>query len=778
MFNNISLDSIVGHYDQKKCIEEYEMQKVNLEIATRLKTPLKINPEDATLQDIELHARYYQFLSTSTIEKNIRYAKFMMNHPCPLDLYHLEIEDFLQHMFYRLYTEIPPASPHSIRHELKAVQMIQRALGQKVWQSRVDLKLPPIPRSHNRMIPFPDIVREFLHYPYSSNRYTRKLYQYMFTVGFLIGPRIPSEICNLKTDDIVFNPNGTAHLTITEQKKRNSKRTIIIPKTLASHWRYKSLKNWLDNWRPKAETKLSKNYLFIQPNSGKPFTTRHLGYKLSSMGKKVWPTFQPYDMRHWCAIARLIEQKVTNNNWDKLPVKNWLGHENDNTTDNYIKHALQYYSVAPFSWIKHVLRPQKKKEEYEISNFLREDYTHNPTLLENLSQAGKTADRFSQQEKRRMGLKRFELFSRRKKTDQNPFFALIGFQPIKLNSSFFLFIFLGSPSFWRQGVGGKRFGEKNIFYGMHYVFSYLFCLLPLRFCLNIMLDSPALHKQGVGGSISGGNNFNGIGFCSCLCMLPLRFCYTIIFLESLSYMEEKVDSDDCFEQCSSPPLIFYFVFPSPPKKNSELLDDITFEEEDSNNKYKHDSIQFVYSQPSPHHHILKSQMRVDYCDKDVLDLVPLDIIRLIYQPSTLQSLESYHISATASSDNCSSCCSSDEAKMWMLYEYILNKILVECISKISKPNIASMLYQYKCNNDEYMEKQGRYPCYLSSMLVIFYPAYPKIKDFDTGLTDGTSYAYNYKNVCNPVEFKFVCIFLSVTDISKQIILGGETYFRS
>ncbi len=61
-------------------------------------------------------------------------------------------------------------------------------------------------------------------------------------------------------------------------------------------------------------------------------------------------------MRHWCAIARLIETKIESGSYDKFRIKNWLGHENQKTTDNYVHYADMYYNQYPKSWIHEALR--------------------------------------------------------------------------------------------------------------------------------------------------------------------------------------------------------------------------------------------------------------------------------------------------------------------------------------------------------------------------------------------------------------------------------------
>ncbi len=68
-------------------------------------------------------------------------------------------------------------------------------------------------------------------------------------------------------------------------------------------------------------------------------------------------------MRHWCAVSRLIEQKVNTDNFDVIPVKNWLGHEKIQTTMNYIQYAEQYYKQAPYDWVKRVLKFHEQAEE-------------------------------------------------------------------------------------------------------------------------------------------------------------------------------------------------------------------------------------------------------------------------------------------------------------------------------------------------------------------------------------------------------------------------------
>jgi len=71
---------------------------------------------------------------------------------------------------------------------------------------------------------------------------------------------------------------------------------------------HKSLKNWINHWRSLVADK-EEQTLFLT-GEGKPFTPRYMGKKLRENGKKVWPSYQPYVSRHWCAIALLIRTKL------------------------------------------------------------------------------------------------------------------------------------------------------------------------------------------------------------------------------------------------------------------------------------------------------------------------------------------------------------------------------------------------------------------------------------------------------------------------------------
>jgi len=185
--------------------------------------------------------------------------------------------------------------------------------------------------------------------------YETKLYQYLFFFGFLVGIRPPSEFIALKISDVYFEDNNGAYLIVTEPKKHKSQRVVIPEKQIMTSKTHKSLKNYIDCWRPQVENQYSEDALFLRLN-GKPFTDICLRNNLSKHGKKIWPYFRPYDMHHWCAVARLIRNKVESRYFDVYQVKNWLGHEKMGTTEDYIRYAEQYYREMPVDWITYTIR--------------------------------------------------------------------------------------------------------------------------------------------------------------------------------------------------------------------------------------------------------------------------------------------------------------------------------------------------------------------------------------------------------------------------------------
>ncbi|HEC87296.1 MAG TPA: site-specific integrase [Thermoplasmatales archaeon] len=329
---------------------EYELKK-----QYQLENPIKLDPKTATFEQVAAHARRWQRLSDSTIKHRLRSARRMSKHPVyPIDFNNPSYEQFIAYMNYR--EDVEGASGYALKNDLNTMIMFLRAyhIDPRKWF----YKLPIMPINKKRILPFPETVNKFFHHKYSNDRYENALYQYLHFHNFFIGWRVPSEPCAMTINDVNIDEEGRGSLTITETKKHRTKRTILPGKFILSSPTYKSFKNWIDKWRPKVENQYSGDALYLQP-SGKPFTVRFLGRKLSETGKQVWKPFQPYDSRHWCAVALLIKTKIETGRWDERRVQRYLGHERVDTTMSYIRYAEEYYYQYPVDWFAHALKSHK-----------------------------------------------------------------------------------------------------------------------------------------------------------------------------------------------------------------------------------------------------------------------------------------------------------------------------------------------------------------------------------------------------------------------------------
>ena len=349
MFNNIPNDDIIPHIGEKDI--EDGMQNVNINRYNRLETPLVLNPENATFQDIYWHMIVRQRLSPSTVKNHMNYARFMETHIIPVNFRKPCFTDFMKHMDYR--EQIEHAGSHALAQEWLTMQKfliaynIPFGLG-TTW----NYKPPSRPPSRPQHIPLPNTVYQQLHHQYTHDEYNNSLLQYTLTHEYLIGWRNPSETILMKTTDIDLD-NGI--ITITEKKKHYKKR-IIAPDHIILHGKTrKSFKNWIDHWRNRVENQHSKDYLYLRKN-GKPLHDSQYRMFLNKYVKPIYPWYHPYISRHWCAIAKLIQTKIETEHYDEYQVRNWLGHEQIQTTMDYIRDAEQYYKLAPYDWFKRVLK--------------------------------------------------------------------------------------------------------------------------------------------------------------------------------------------------------------------------------------------------------------------------------------------------------------------------------------------------------------------------------------------------------------------------------------
>jgi len=324
-----------------------------IEKTKRLDVPEVLKPEDSNDIDIAIHGYFIQRLSPNTIEKHLRYKRFMERHKISVDFYPPEYSNFTRHMRFR---EMQGAGFYALKHEKQAIMMFANAFD--IADKFKKYKLPREPdRNAIYDVPYPYIVSKFSTFQYFPNIkcYNNKLFQTLHFHNWMVGYRAPSEIAIMKVDNVQIDKQGNGYISITQPKRHGAVRKVILPKSILSSRVNKSFKNYIDNIRPKVENQYSKDYLYLQEN-GKPFTIRHLGHCLSKTGKMIYPDYHPYMARHWCSIAKLTQTKVESGYFDYYYVNRWMGHKDINTTMQYVAPASDYYNVYPKNWYNHALK--------------------------------------------------------------------------------------------------------------------------------------------------------------------------------------------------------------------------------------------------------------------------------------------------------------------------------------------------------------------------------------------------------------------------------------
>ena len=339
---------------QRNGITMEEYLDVILKKVNRIDFPITLDPKTASFDDVAIHAILRQRLKKTTVAKRITSARFMENHPVPVDFRNPSYENFIRHMDYR--EQIENSGYGALGREWDTMKTFLRAYG--VHLSDWPYRPPSRPYYTAKVIPFPDQINDILHLTYSEDDYENALIQYLLTHNFVIGWRIPSEPAILKLSDVMIDDQDRGYIKITEPKKHDSTR-IVTPTEIMTNRRRKSMKNWIDSWRPKVANQYSEDYVYLTPE-GKPFAKESLRMFLNRNAapliKTVFPKYHNYIARDFCAIARLIRTKIQSKAFDEFEVMEWLGHTKIQTTMCYVKDANHYYKMAPYDWINRVLK--------------------------------------------------------------------------------------------------------------------------------------------------------------------------------------------------------------------------------------------------------------------------------------------------------------------------------------------------------------------------------------------------------------------------------------
>jgi len=334
-------------------VEKLDVEVLNEVInkTSRLTTPLILNPSECGLLDIGVWAHYHRRLSTQTIAHRLRYlARMESDAVFRVDLRQPSWDNFSRYM--AIMEEVQGETSHTLRHKWKSMCLYLDACG----LDRYPYRPPAVPDDNVRVLPFPDTVRRMIYHTYSKDPCKNAFVQYALSLSFMIGWRVPSEPCLMTLDDIIIDDDEYGSVVVTESKKKGRRRSLVPESHILSSRSHKSLKNWVDVWRPRMTSQYSGDALFIWPSSGRPVTPNVFGRVLNNAGKKISPHFRAYDCRHWCATSRLIESYINTGHWDVFGVQHWMGHSKPSTTETYIGHAEGYYHQFSESWIRRALR--------------------------------------------------------------------------------------------------------------------------------------------------------------------------------------------------------------------------------------------------------------------------------------------------------------------------------------------------------------------------------------------------------------------------------------
>jgi len=310
-----------------------EALKEQLKHIKRIDVPLFLDPKTATFLDVAIHAKVRQFIGESTIEKHLRYARFMETHQMPIDFRNLTPEMFLRHMDYRLYYEDPPATPTALKHEKRALMMFLRAFKQYNEDWKEYIKTPPVIDNGDEIfVPSPSVINKLYHTNYSNNSYENVLFQTIVFTGINFGMRPPGELCNLNLDDIVINSDGSGYIKYHEEKKRGKTR-YFRPwnKSVLSSTVFRTPKNYIDTWRGKVVNEFSGDALFLEPN-GRRITQGYIRKHIVPVFKEITgeKSAKLYTMRHTFGTYLYDLTK------DIDTVGRKLGHKGLKNVDKYI----------------------------------------------------------------------------------------------------------------------------------------------------------------------------------------------------------------------------------------------------------------------------------------------------------------------------------------------------------------------------------------------------------------------------------------------------------
>lgn len=250
-------------------------------------------------------------LAVSTVAYYRGRVRIMEEHDhAPVDLHPPEEETWLEHIRWRKRQGQAGSTLNGYQIALKKLlRFLSDRTDQTFNWSSLDSCYKVQPSSWR--LPPDDLVPEFWHHEYfpGDELKTRQL-QYMMRYLFLVGPRAPSEIAEIRLEHVDRIDEG--YLEFPQRKKAGklNERPDEPAHVLTSRTE-KSLKNWLDVWRPKLDADTDQ----VFPRwDGDPWELKevddpypNLRKWLSRNGSEVWSDFSPRTGRRWYATHLLVQ---------------------------------------------------------------------------------------------------------------------------------------------------------------------------------------------------------------------------------------------------------------------------------------------------------------------------------------------------------------------------------------------------------------------------------------------------------------------------------------
>ncbi len=161
------------------------MANVDISRYNRLECPIFLKSETATFVDVALHALVRQRLSIGTINRNLRYARFMENfvpREFSVDFRNLNYENVIRHLDYR--EQVEGCGCGALKHEWQAIRMFILAFGfnPDEWRYRP----PKNPKYRTIPIVFPEQLHKILHTKYNKDYYVDSLIKHILCKNFLL----------------------------------------------------------------------------------------------------------------------------------------------------------------------------------------------------------------------------------------------------------------------------------------------------------------------------------------------------------------------------------------------------------------------------------------------------------------------------------------------------------------------------------------------------------------------------------------------------------------